>query len=253
MAQRPERLVHVEHVMGTTVTIDVRGRPPAPGAIEDAVAWLHDVDATYSTYRRASAVSRYGRGELPFAEASADLRAIITRCEALRLQTGGYFDARATGVFDPSALVKGWAVQRAADRLRAAGVRDVCLTAGGDVAARGASAPGVPWRVGVQHPRDPRAIAAAVEAREDLAVATSGTYERGEHIVDPIRRRPPRGVLSVTVTGPDLGSADAYATAAFAMGPDGPEWTLGLDGYESMTILADDRVLSTPGFPAVAA
>jgi thiamine biosynthesis lipoprotein len=253
MVLRPERFVHVEHVMGTAVTIDVRGRRPAPGAIEDAVAWLHDVDATYSTYRRASAVSRYDRGELPDAEASADLRSIITRCETLRRETRGYFDARAAGAFDPSALVKGWAVQRAADGLRAAGVRDLCLTAGGDVATRGAAAPGVPWRVGVQHPRDPQAIAAVVEARDGLAVATSGTYERGEHIVDPIRRRPPRGVLSVTVAGPDLGSADAYATAAFAMGPDGPEWTLGLDDYESMTILDDDTVLQTPGFPAVSA
>ena len=56
-------------------------------------------------------------------------------------------------------------------------------------------------------------------------------------------------MLSVTVTGPDLGTADAYSTAAFAMGADGPRWTLGLDGYEAMTILADGTVLSTPGFP----
>jgi thiamine biosynthesis lipoprotein len=51
--------------------------------------------------------------------------------------------------------------------------------------------------------------------------------------------------------GPDLGTADAYATAAFAMGEASPEWTAGLigSGYEAMTILADERVLSTPGFP----
>ena len=81
----------------------------------------------------------------------------------------------------------------------------------------------------------------------DAAVATAGAYERGEHIVDPRGDRPPEGVLSVTVVGPDLGTADAYATAAFAMGLDGPAWTAGLDGYEAMTILADGRVLSTPG------
>jgi thiamine biosynthesis lipoprotein len=57
-------------------------------------------------------------------------------------------------------------------------------------------------------------------------------------------------VLSVTITGPDLATADAYATAAFAMGARAPEWTASLpSGYEAMTILADDRVLSTPGFP----
>jgi thiamine biosynthesis lipoprotein len=58
-------------------------------------------------------------------------------------------------------------------------------------------------------------------------------------------------VLSVTVTGPDLGTADAYSTAAFAMGLDGPAWTLELDVYEAMTILADGTILSTPGFPAL--
>src|SRR5207237_1247990 len=105
-----------------------------------------------------------------------------------------------------------------------------------------------PWRIGIQHPLDPAALAGVV-ALGNGAVATSGTYERGEHIVDPRTGRAPEGVLSVTVTGPDLGTADAYATAAFAMGADGPAWTATLDGYEAMTILADETVLATRGFP----
>jgi thiamine biosynthesis lipoprotein len=106
------------------------------------------------------------------------------------------------------------------------------------------------WRVGIQHPLERDRVAAVVQAR-DLAIATSGAYERGEHVIDPHTRRPPTDVLSVTVTGPDLATADAYATAAFAMGSRGGRWTAGLSGYESMVILADGRVLSTPGFPAV--
>jgi thiamine biosynthesis lipoprotein len=83
-------------------------------------------------------------------------------------------------------------------------------------------------------------------------VATSGTYERGDHVIDPHTAKPPVGVLSVTVTGPQLATADAYATAAFAMGEAGPDWTARLPrGYAAMTILADERVLSTPGFPAI--
>ena len=85
-------------------------------------------------------------------------------------------------------------------------------------------------------------------AVEDLAVATSGEYERGAHILDPHTGRPPEGLLSVTVVGPDLATADAYATAAFAMGAGGPEWTATLDGYDAMCITSDRRVLSTPGF-----
>jgi thiamine biosynthesis lipoprotein len=92
-----------------------------------------------------------------------------------------------------------------------------------------------------------------IDATDGLAVATSGSYERGQHIVNPVSGRAPTGVLSVTVTGPDLGLADAYATAAFAMGEDGPGWTAGLDGYEAMTILAGDQVLTTSGFPTVRA
>jgi thiamine biosynthesis lipoprotein len=91
-----------------------------------------------------------------------------------------------------------------------------------------------------------------VEA-DDLAVATSGAYIRGDHVVDPHTGAPPRGVLSVTVVGPDLATADAYATAAFAMGAAGPDWTRGLGPYEAMTITDDGRVLSTQSFPRAAA
>jgi thiamine biosynthesis lipoprotein len=82
----------------------------------------------------------------------------------------------------------------------------------------------------------------------DAAVATSGAYERGEHIVDPLARRPPAGTLAVTVLGRDLATADAYATAAFAMGERGPAWTARLRGCGAMTILAGDRVLCTERF-----
>ncbi|HEV7752017.1 MAG TPA: FAD:protein FMN transferase [Baekduia sp.] len=244
-----ERHVHIEHVMGTVVSIDVRSRVSPEAALGRAVASLHQADETFSTYRDDSAIRRLDRHELLLEDAPADVREVLASCEALRQETDGAFDARCRGSLDPSAYVKGWAAQRAAELLVAEGFVDVCVTAGGDVAARGNAAPGVPWRVGIQHPRDRTAIAALVHAT-DLSVATSGTYERGEHVVDPRTGRAPTGVLSVTVTGPDLGRADAYSTAAFALGPDGAGWTMRLPrGYEAMTVTADDRVLSTPGFP----
>ena len=244
-----ERQLHVEHVMGTVVSIDVRSRASAAAAIERAVALLHEADETFSTYRDDSAIRRLDRDELSLQDAPADVRQVLATCEALRQETGGAFDARARGALDPSAYVKGWAAQRAADLLVSEGFAGVCVSAGGDVAARGSAAPGVPWRVGIQHPRDRAAIAALVHAT-DLSVATSGAYERGEHLVDPRTGRAPVGVLSVTVTGPDLGRADAYSTAAFALGADGAEWTMRLPrGYEAMTVTADEQVLSTPGFP----
>jgi thiamine biosynthesis lipoprotein len=244
------RHVHVEHVMGTVVSLDARGagQRAAEAATRRLVAWLHDVDRRFSTFRLDSEISRIGRGELALDSASDEVRHVLERCARLRRDTGGAFDELATGRLDPSALVKGWAVERGAALLEAEGLTDFAINAGGDVAVRGGALPEPVWRVGIQHPTERDAVALAVEVT-DAAVATSGAYERGAHLLDPRTGAPASGVLSVTVVGPDLGVADAYSTAAFALGLDGPAWTLGLDGYEAMTILADELVLWTPGFP----
>ena len=222
--------------MGIPIGIEVRDEVD-PTALDRAFDHLRWVDATFSPYRRDSAIN---------GKPTPASRAVLDRCAELTRLTGGWFDVHATGRLDPSAFVKGWALDGAAAILAEAGGRNLCLHAGGDVLVRGERAPGLPWRVGIQHPTRRDRVAAVLAAR-DLAVATSGTYERGEHIVDPHTGRPPSGVLSVTVAGPELGTADAYSTAAFAMGLDGPEWTATLDGYAALTILADGRVLSTPG------
>jgi thiamine biosynthesis lipoprotein len=246
-----ERCVHAGHVMGTVVSLDVRGThdDAARAAFDRLMAWLRGVDRRFSPYRDDSEICRIDRGELSVADASEDVRDVLELCERLHAQTGGAFDARAGGRLDPSAFVKGWAAQRGAGLLTGAGLTDFSLNAGGDVVVRGGALPDRVWRVGIQHPRERDAIAAVI-AVSDTAVATSGAYERGDHLVDPRSGAPAAGVLSVTVVGPDLGLADAYSTAAFALGADGPQFTLGLDGHEAMTVLAGDVVLCTPGFPS---
>jgi thiamine biosynthesis lipoprotein len=233
--------------MGMDVRIDVRGPGASETAVEDALAWLRWVDATFSPYRPSSEISRIGRGELAPGDAHPLVRQVLGRCERLRRRTRGAFDARATGRLDPSGLVKGWATERAGSLLAAAGAARFCVDAGGDVLVRGGRAPGEPWRVGVRHPRAPGRFAAVLELT-DGAVATSGTYERGPHLVDPRTGRPPVGVQSVTVAGPDLGEADALTTAVFAMGAAGPSWTARHPGLAAMTVLQGDRVLATPAF-----
>ena len=230
--------------MGMPIGIELRD--PAVD-VEPAFAWLREVDAVFSTYRADSEISRLDRGELTLADCRPEVDEVLTACMTLERATGGYFSVRAAGRLDPSGYVKGWAVAGAATRLAETGATDFCLNAGGDVIARGRRAPDRLWRVGIRHPEQPGQLA-AVLAGEDLAVATSGEYERGAHILDPHTGRPPEGLLSVTVVGPDLAVADAYATAAFAMGAAGPEWTATLDGYDAMCITSDRRVLSTPGF-----
>jgi thiamine biosynthesis lipoprotein len=126
--------------------------------------------------------------------------------------------------------------------LDAAGVREYVVNAGGDMRLRGT------WRVGIQHPVEREAVAAVVEAT-DLALATSGEYARGRHVLDPHNGAPPSGVLSATISGPDLATADAYATAALAMGASiAPHWVARLRGYGALLILEDERMLSTPSF-----
>jgi thiamine biosynthesis lipoprotein len=235
----------IRHIMGMPIAIDVRD--PEALDVEPAFDWLRHVDATFSTYRADSEISRLDRGELTVADCSPEVDQVLTRCLALERATHGYFTVRPAGHLDPSGLVKGWAIDGAAQRLVAAGGKSFCINAGGDIVARGRPAPDRLWRVGIRHPEDLEQLAVVV-AIADLAVATSGTYERGAHIIDPHTGRPPAGLLSVTIVGPDLGTADAYATAAFAMGVAGPAWTTTLSGYDAMCITDDHRVLSTPGF-----
>jgi FAD:protein FMN transferase len=243
-------VVRVEHVMGMPIVVDVRDVGDA-AALDPLFDWFRFVDSTFSTYKEDSEISRLDRGELSLADAHLDVREVLARCEELRIETNGYFDARAgrEDRLDPSGLVKGWSVDRAAAIADGLGSRNYAINAGGDIRFRGGALPDLEWRVGIQDPRN-RGQVVAVVAGDDLAVATSGAYARGDHVFDPHTHRSPAGVSSVTITGPDLATADAFATAAFAMGPArGPAWTARLRGYEAMTILPDGRSLSTAGFP----
>ncbi len=244
--------VHVEHVMGTAVSLDLRGTATAASteAVAAAFTHLHDIDARFSTYRPASEVARLARGDLDEAEASPGLRHVLAVCDHLAATSGGAFDARTAGVggrLDPSGYVKGWAVEEAAWLLDDAGAGDYLLNAGGDLIARGEASPGRPWRIGIRHPNQADRLATVLEVR-DRAVATSGTYERGDHLVDPRTGDCATGLRSLTVVGPRLGFVDAYATAAFVMGVPGLAWVANHPDHEALAITHDDRVVWTDGF-----
>ncbi len=249
--------VHVELVMGTAVTFDVRDAAGAAG-IAEAVRWLHHVDATYSVHRSDSLISALGRGDLTLAAAERldpDIAEVLLACERLKDESGGAFDAFAVPApngttLDPSGFVKGWALDRAAQILDGAGHTDFTVNGGGDIAIRGESAPGEPWRVGIRHPDDRDRLAMVLAVRGPAAVATSATYERGAHIVDPRRGGPTTELASVTVVGPDLTWVDAYATTVFVMGLPGLEWVADRPGFDAMAITHDQQVVSTPGFAA---
>jgi thiamine biosynthesis lipoprotein len=235
----------VEKVMGTAVTVLVPGGCPAP-LFDEVFAWFHRVDRTFSTFRPDSAISRlraFGPGGAP-----ALVEEVLDRCSELYPTTDGWFDAWPDGPegrVDPSGYVKGWSVDVAAALLEGGGIAGYCLAAGGDVKVAGHGPGGRPWRIGIQHPGERHAVAAVLQGGP-LAVATSGAYERGAHI----RGRAGSSLLSVTVAGPRLGTADALATALFAAdGADGG-WFGRFPGYDYLTIGADARVRWTPGLDA---
>jgi thiamine biosynthesis lipoprotein len=240
----------VESIMGTAFTLDVHEGEVMADAIEAAFASLREADARFSPWKPDSEISRIHRGELTVHAASPDVREIADCCEAARRMSRGAFDAwrhRSDGAFDPTGLVKGWAIERAAAILGTAGARNLFLAGGGDIVIRGDGPSGSGWRVGIQHPREPGRIAAALRI-PDGAVATSGAYERGDHVIDPISRRAPAELLSATVVGPSLTEADAYATAAFAMGTAAITWIESVPGYSALVITADERLAWSEGF-----
>jgi thiamine biosynthesis lipoprotein len=241
------RTVHVEYCMGTVFTIDIRDDGDWSTAVTDVVRWLHRVDTVFSTYQPDSEISRLRRGELRLADADPDVATVLALCADAQAATDGYFTALVDGRIDPTGLVKGWAIERASERLRRAGAANHSVNGGGDVQLAGRAAPGRPWVVGVVDPHDRGRVLTTV-CGTDFAVATSGTAERGAHLVDPFTGRRATGPASATVVGPSLTRADAYATAAFVMGRNAVPWVERLAGYEALFVGADGSVTSSSGW-----
>ncbi|MER6345440.1 FAD:protein FMN transferase [Streptomyces sp. NPDC001595] len=239
--------------MGTVFSLDVRGGDPVTvrAALDEAVAGLHRADAVFSTYREDSQLSRLSRGELTVGECDPEVAEVLELAAEAERTSDGWFSTRYRGRLDPTGIVKGWAVERAARVLASAGASGVSVNGGGDVQLLGAPGSERPWRIGVSDPLRPGGLAAVVSAAgtTELAVATSGSAERGAHIVDPrTGRSAVTDLLAVTVVAPRLTWADCWATAAFAMGSrQGLAWLESLPDVEALLITAGDEVRCTRG------
>ena len=244
---------HVEFVMGMAVSIDIRD-DVSRDALDDVVRWLHHVDETFSTYKPESPISRLGTGDANLEDMTEEVINVLALCEELYDDTGGAFDAFVVPApngskLDPSGVVKGGAIERSAEILERHGAANFCINAGGDIAVRGHARPGEQWRIGIRHPELADQSVAVVAGGARLAIATSATYERGAHITDPATGEPTADLASVTIVGPDLTYADAYATAVFVMGPDGLNWLAEHHpDYAAFLVTRDDTALSTSNF-----
>jgi thiamine biosynthesis lipoprotein len=202
----------VAQIMGMPIAVDIPGCSDMD-VFRQAFERLQEIDNRYSTYKAGSELSRFQRGEINEPDLSAEFKKIIKQCQAYEKLTEGYFSAYFSGIFDPTGLIKGWALARAGKIIENSGYKTYCIGAGGDIIAR--SDTDKIWNIGIQHPERKSKIIDKIAAK-NVAVATSGNYERGKHIVNPKTGKLADKLLSVSVIGPDIILADVLATAIFA-------------------------------------
>jgi FAD:protein FMN transferase len=211
------------------------------------IDYFKAVDAQYSTYKPDSEISQINRG-LPRRKWSREMREILKLCEATKQETDGFFDIEHNGKLDPSGLVKGWAIEKAAERLRNRRIEDFYVEAGGDIQTSGLNSSGEPWQIGIRNPFKKTEIVKVLRVGS-TGIATSGTYVRGQHIYDPhAPDMPVHTVKSLTVVGPNIYDADRFATAAFAMGENGIKFIEALPGFEGYMITNKKVATYTSGF-----
>jgi thiamine biosynthesis lipoprotein len=240
--------------MGTIITIDlyggdVRDASCATGFADAAELELRQADEIFSTWKTQSPMSRLRRGDLLLVEVPDEILDVLEACRAARRASDGWFDPWSMpGGVDPTGLVKGWAAQRALNVLTGLDLTGAVVNAAGDIASFGGPDVGQSFRFGVVRPDDPLKLACVVGSPG--AVATSGTYQRGNHLINPFTGDAPLTV-SATVTGPELGLADALATALAVAGPAGMEFIDVLERYEGLVIEAAGTYVKSQGFPMV--
>ena len=235
-------------IMGMPVILDVIDSWVTGKTFDKIFAYFEYVDRKFSTYKNESEISLLNRQEITLEQSSEDMQTIFMLAEQTRQETDGYFDIARNGKYDPSGIVKGWAIYNAAEILRQAGFKNYYVDAGGDIQVYGKNDEGQDWRVGIQSPFNPKEIVKVVSL-QDCGMATSGTYVRGQHIYNPKdREQPITEIVSLTVIGPDIYEADRFATAAFAMGSAGVYFIENLKGFEGYMIDQKGLATYTSGF-----
>ncbi|MDP9885951.1 thiamine biosynthesis lipoprotein [Sinomonas atrocyanea] len=258
---------------GSAAQADLDRLEAAAAVVEDQFAAL---DAQFSLYRPDSEASRIARGELALLQASPLLRDLYADAVRWRGRTDGAFTPeRPDGLLDLGGLVKGYAIAEAGRSLVALGLHDWCLNAGGDVLVSGSPAPSSassasaaageagapPWLAGIVDPADRRTLLGSYplgpRPPARLALATSGSAERGDHIWT-VGLRGPSGhrrpeFAQVSVAAQDIVTADVLATAVVAGGRATLDAVTARWDVDVLAVAHDGGLLATPGFRAPSA
>lgn len=236
-------------LMGMPIAVEIVDPAATEDIFNEIFAYFTHVDERFSTYKPTSEISAINNGSLALENASEEMQLVFAMCEETKRDTNGYFDVRTpSGNYDPSGLVKGWAIWNAAKLLEKKGFGNFYVDAGGDIQPHGHNAEGKKWAVGIKNPFDQSQNIKVVHVGDE-GVATSGTYIRGSHIYNPRSgNQPVNEIVSLTVIGPNIHDADRFATAAFAMGAEGIRFIERLSGYEGYIIDRNGIATMTTGF-----
>jgi thiamine biosynthesis lipoprotein len=235
--------------MGMPVTVEIVDSQATEKDLAIAYDYFTAVDERFSTYKTSSEISKINSGEITPENYSTEMKEIFALAQQTKEQSDGFFDIKHNGIYDPSGIVKGWAINNAAKLLAEKGFENFYVEAGGDIQVRGLNHEGRPWRVGIRNPFNQNEIIKAVELKENKGMATSGNYIRGDHIYNPhASAEIIKDIVSLTVIAANVYEADRFATAAFAMGADGINFIEKLSGLEGYLVDKNGIATYTSGF-----
>jgi len=237
-------------IMGMPISIEVVDSSCTKEILAKAFDYFTYVDQKFSTYKKESEISKINRREIGRSDYSEDMKTVFELSEKTKAETNGFFDIKKPdNSYDPSGLVKGWAIYNCGKLLESEGLHNFYVEAGGDIQVKGLNKEGKKWQVGIRNPFNLKEIVQVLHLGGNEGVATSGTYERGNHIYNPKdHSKSITDIVSLTVVGPNIYEADRFATAAFAMGKEGIYFIENLKGFEGYAINMDRIGTMTSNF-----
>jgi thiamine biosynthesis lipoprotein len=236
-------------IMGMPISIEIVSSGIGQKDFDEIFNFFVYVDEKFSTYKPTSETSQINNGLIKEHQYSQDMKEVIKLSNETARETNGFFTTVAKDAsFDPLGLVKGWAIYKASILLEKRGLNNFYIEAGGDIQTKGKNADQEKWSVGIRNPFNRDEVVKIVYL-SGQGIATSGTYARGQHIINPLEPNVPiTEIVSLTVIGPNVYEADRFATAAFAMGKSGIEFIENLEGFEGYMIDSQGIATYTNGF-----
>jgi thiamine biosynthesis lipoprotein len=236
-------------IMGMPIIVEIVDSNVSKQSFALVFDYFKSVDERFSTYKDNSEITKINQGKLKQEEYSKDMQEIFYLAEKTKQETNNFFDIKKPdSSLDPSGIVKGWAIYKAALILKKEGYKNFCIEAGGDIEISGTNAENKPWAIGIRNPFKNEEIVKILEIK-DKGIATSGSYIRGNHIYNPKNvKEKLEDIASLTIIGPNIYEADRFATACFAMGKDGIFFIENLKGFEGYSIDKNGIATMTNGF-----